>query len=545
MRPAALRVAIALLALWGIGVGASTLMAADTRHGGSRAALSERDIARLLVDDGGIVLDAEGRPVVGRDGKPLRVDEKGRVVDSRGRAVRDKRGRPLRVRGKRSLRAQVRTDGRPRRNRPRKRRGPDRPGSKPGARPVKTPGATPAPGSARPIVIGAAYQDHEAHNRLAAQLGGKQRAADPLPQLEATVDHINATGGIDGRRVELRPLKYDFTLGRPTDHTINETCAFFKEGANPVAVIHTGVRPWVLGPCLEQAGIPLVTHFAGTMPRSFVAQHGGPYSPGSLGLDRFADVYVSGLQRDGFINRRSRVGLLWYGGPGYDESAALVQRNLRDAQIPLVAQKRIDPANSSEEMGSYLASFSRAVVDFRSKKVDRVLTIDNFGTILGFFAKNCKNQDCGWRYGVSSLNSPNFLAINAEPDEIAGAVGVGWAPLLDLAEDAGQTPGTRGTCAQIMRARGIDVGDRTPYGEYNAMGYCDDLLAIRAALTGREASGAGLRAGLQTLGSAFASGLTLRTALGPQRHDGADAFRLMRYDRNCRCFQYTGEPFSG
>jgi hypothetical protein len=338
---------------------------------------------------------------------------------------------------------------------------------------------------------------------------------------------------------------YDFNLDRPQDHTLNETCAFFKEGPKPVAVVHTGVRPWVLGPCLEQAGIPLVTHFPGTMPRSFVQQHGSPYAPGSLGLDRFADVYVGGLRDAGFITSRTKVGLVWYGGPGYDESADLVKRRLAEAKIPLVAHKRVNPANSPDELGEYMASFSHAALDFRARGVQRVLTIDNFGTILGFFAMNCKRQDCDWRYGVSSLNSPNWMAINAEPDEIDGAVGVGWAPLLDLAEDGGATPGTRGTCAQIMSARGVDLGDRTPYGEYNAMGYCDDLLAIRAALTGREPTAAGVRAGMQALGTAFGSGLTLRTKLGPQRHDGADTFRRMDYVRSCRCFEYTGEPFGG
>jgi hypothetical protein len=95
-----------------------------------------------------------------------------------------------------------------------------------------------------------------------------------------------------------------------------------------------------------------------------------------------------------------------------------------------------------------------------------------------------------------------------------------------------------------MSSRGVEVGDSSVFGRYSAYGYCDDLLAIRAALEGRDPSAVSVRAGFAGL-MGFQSALTLGTALGSGRNDGANRFGLLRWKAGCECFRYEGDTFDG
>ena len=542
------RISLLVVALTLAGAAASALGVPGGSNEDRRVAL--RDIGGLLHESpGGVVVDDKGRPVLGPDGKPLRIAPDGRrIIDSRGRIVRDRKGRPLTVKharrgnGRKARRAGgERARGGTIRGgrRPERRRGPRRP-----VRPPRRPGGSPA--TPAPVVVGVTYQDADRHNAAMRPYDPDVNAADPRPQIEVVVDHINRTGGISGRPVELRPYPHDYSDGRPIDQTVAEICAFFREGKRPVAVVNQGPRAYALAPCLEAAGIPLITHWPSTLPSGFPGA-GSLYSPSGLALDRFAQPYVGALRRDGFIRPSNKVGLAWHGARGFDEAAAAVKQELERARIPVVAEYRAAELGSRADMPRLLAETGNAVLQFRRRGVDRVLTVDNFGGTVGAIGLACHAQGgCGWRYGLSTLNAPAKTAAGAADlgsRQLEGAVAVGWSPLLDIGDDPSPPPTLR-TCREIMSSRGVDLGDSTAFGQYSAFGYCDDLLALRAALEGRDPSPTAVRAGFAEL-TGFQSALTLGTALGNGRRDGAGRFRLLRWHSGCDCFRYEGGIFDG
>jgi hypothetical protein len=141
-------------------------------------------------------------------------------------------------------------------------------------------------------------------------------------------------------------------------------------------------------------------------------------------------------------------------------------------------------------------------------------------------------------YGVSSADAPAFLAAGSSPRQLRGAIGVGWSPLLDVqaADDPGGGP-VRATCAAAFARAGVALGGRTPFGQYAAYQACDSLLALRAA---GATDSAGISGRMEALGRSWQSGLNLGTWLAPGRHDGTAAWRLLRYNGECRCFHYDG-----
>jgi hypothetical protein len=182
-------------------------------------------------------------------------------------------------------------------------------------------------------------------------------------------------------------------------------------------------------------------------------------------------------------------------------------------------------------------------VRFRSLGVNRVVSIDNTGQVVGLFAQAAGPQGYYPRYGFSSQNSPLFIRSSLSPRDVRGSVGIGWSPLTDVAaEQEGPVPATRATCAAIFERAGIQrLGNRTAYGQFGAYSRCSNLLMLRAALEDHDGSTpAELAAAIEGLGDSFQSAITMETRLGGARHDGAAGYRFLRFDDGCACFVYEG-----
>jgi hypothetical protein len=135
-----------------------------------------------------------------------------------------------------------------------------------------------------------------------------------------------------------------------------------------------------------------------------------------------------------------------------------------------------------------------------------------------------------------------FLRASVPPRQLQGAVGIGWMPLVDVpAGPDDDVPPTRARCSEIYRRAGVAVGDRSPYGQFSAYGYCSSLLMLRDVLSRAPNTGVdALRSGIEALGDRFSSALTFATSLNGDYHDGAAGYRLLRYDGSCGCFRYQG-----
>ena len=201
----------------------------------------------------------------------------------------------------------------------------------------------------------------------------------------------------------------------------------------------------------------------------------------------------------------------------------------------------LDVGISTEDIASFLLTETNAMVKMRLAGIDRIVVTDENGVVAGQFMRNAEGQRYRPGYAVNSIASPQFLAREAPPRQLNNAVGIGWSPFVDVPGGADPGNPVRASCDRIFSSAGVPTGDRTPFGQYTAYNICDSLLLIAAAVRySGNPTPAGLRAGIQKVGPKWNSPLTLSSTLGAGRHDGAAAWRLLRYSSGCGCFRYEG-----
>jgi hypothetical protein len=510
--------------------GGASLASGGLGAGKAREYRSPSQLASLLTQNGGrVVVDTGGKTIVDQHGRRLHVGAHGKLVDAKGHVVRDARGKVLKVGAHGTLPTgaleKTGSGTQPR---------------KPGARkPVKT-----GSGSGPPVVVGVAFNDAQKLDQVYARYGGHAKASDGGLDTRAVADYINSTGGIGGRKLVLRLRQYDTTDGRPYDVTFAEVCQWFAQGERPVAVISIA-NDDELAPCLASKGIPLINDWPSAGSTGFEARFPSFFfQPGSLALDRFAVPYVAGLKEQGFFSGSVKVGLLRYSDPDYDAAAnRALKPALAAAGVNITAEEAVPVTKSVNDLSGLLSHIGNAVVRFRARGINRVISLDNTGQVVGLFAQAAGPQGYYPRYGLSSQNSPLFIRSSLSPRDVRGAVGIGWSPITDVAAgQEGPVPATRVKCTDIFRRAGVqEIGDRSGYGQFGAFSRCSNLLMLRDALAKQEGgSPAVLRSALEGLGGAFQSAVAMQTSLSGSRHDGAVGYRFLHFDDGCACFVYSG-----
>ena len=157
-----------------------------------------------------------------------------------------------------------------------------------------------------------------------------------------------------------------------------------------------------------------------------------------------------------------------------------------------------------------------------------------------FFLRDAESQHYRPRYAyLPALGA--FGAANSPPEQMNGAMTVGWAPTIDVnqEQDPGDTAGAA-HCRAVMRAAGLTATNRQDQKLMYAV--CDALYSFRAALTASQApSVPGLRRGYEALGGSFKGAQTFASLLAPNHHYGVDSVRDVAYDTACTCLKYTSK----
>ena len=189
-------------------------------------------------------------------------------------------------------------------------------------------------------------------------------------------------------------------------------------------------------------------------------------------------------------------------------------------------------------MPAVLAAVRTAVLQLRTAVVDRVIMLDA-GVIAPLFMKVAQRQAYFPRYGLNSTMAPAALVDEVSAAQLAGAIGVGYAPVLDVADSDAPPSADRNLCGDIYK--GVDLGGKSISGRYSAVALCGQLMTIRAALAGvSDPTPARLRAELNGLGTAPGV-LSLSSRLDGAHHDGASSIRPLAFDSDCKCMRYAGD----
>lgn len=383
------------------------------------------------------------------------------------------------------------------------------------------------------VSVGVVYD--EGTDSYARSFGlGFLSTGDGRAQGQAFVEHLNATGGLGGRRVVpvFAPMSTADASGSGPDQAQAAVCArLTQDNRVAFAVGNLAPQPSFLA-CLHRAGVPYVTGAATLSAQTAASVAPHLYLPGSWLLDRLVALEVTHLVDTGFLTRTSRVGLMHYDTLERTRVAdEVVKPLLARLGIPLAAQGSVAPTPEGN------GRFAGLVLAFRNAGVDRVLTVSTSPLL---FMQAAEAQQYRPRYAVNSAYGPAAaLEQNAPGAQLVGAQGVGWEPLSDV---TGARTGTaqETTCRAVLHRAG-QLSD-SPVTALYQLRFCDGFAFLQTAL--RSAHGpldaTALAAGVRRLGDGFVPAATFRSAFPEGRPDGAAAFRGLRFDEACSCFRYAG-----
>ncbi len=360
------------------------------------------------------------------------------------------------------------------------------------------------------------------------------------PIVEALVKYFNAHGGIRGRRIRAVFYEYDVTSTESWDAQAQAACEKFVRDERVFAVVSGHItQNDTLLTCLAAAKTPLIQQnhwpYNDTYWRDY---HGYLHQPSKMRPERWGPAYVSGLKAAGFFDAGYKLGLLRFDAQPFKRARDLIAAALTEEGLRLTDEFVASTPKSFSDYGALASQMSAAVLRFRSRGITHVIFDEWSGQMPYFFFAPAQSQGYLPRLGFTSLNTPGYQQANASPEQLMGAITVGWLPGLDVYPTANdlRSGGAYALCLKIRRESGQPMPSRLYVGTH-----CDSLLYLRAALArATELTSSGLTRGAEGLGTSYDSPQTWSTRLGPGRLDGASAVRIARYQSGCECFRFDG-----
>lgn len=388
-------------------------------------------------------------------------------------------------------------------------------------------GTTLPPGSG-PIKIGFHYSQNL--DTAYKALGASGSFVNMVAAIESMVKYVNANGGLGGKKVVpvyhgTDPLNGTFPA------QAEAACAHFAQDEKVFATVQGAVLPDInSAACHAKHRSPLVWSYQYLLDRrSLLAYEDYLYQPHGIGVDRYR-FYIDALWQAGFLTKASKVGLLRYDDPIHKLFLDTVVKPGLAKYGLTVLDKAVRRPQAASEAGEAGAQVASAGFDFKSKDIDRVLFVPSGGAIPFITGPTAQNQDYYPRYAFTSFDIPNFITDNLSDRQLKDAVTLGWMPTNDTyLREVPKDP----DLDRCLKAAGVQ--------STTVVRFCDGLFFLKEALDKTpKFSPAGLEQAAHALGAGFRTPWSLATKVGPGRHDGATAYRLMRFHASCSCFRYEG-----
>ena len=380
-----------------------------------------------------------------------------------------------------------------------------------------------------PVRVGLLYIDGA--ESVASNLGISGLATgDAKAQAKAVVAHLNTTGGLAGRRIDLREGRMDAAraLSDP-EGTYAAACASLVEDEKVSFVVSYVNLTQSRLACYSSRGVTVLDDQS-----AVVDSAGSKYAavfagPGELAPGRAAEELVDALWRRGWLTSASKVGTLV---PDTTDGVEIETRHL----VPALARRGLTPAAKARAAGTSGANQNGTVLQFRSAGVDRVIPM---GQSPIFLMNAAESQGYRPAYAMNSGFGPGALLESAAPRaQLENAAGIGWSKHLDIG--AGTKPGPVSSnetlCFTLMQKAGQQSSSSTTLAFQAAL--CNVLMFLKAAADAYGVTPRLLEA-VRSEGLDFAPADTYAVAMRPGRADGVAAYRDLAFDSGCDCFQYV------
>jgi hypothetical protein len=205
---------------------------------------------------------------------------------------------------------------------------------------------------------------------------------------------------------------------------------------------------------------------------------------------------------------------------------------------------RVHDPGSAGENGRAASDVQSAILRFRGSGVTHVIVLDANGGLTLLFGTSAGAQNYLPRLGLSSVAGPQALYDTGilTKEQLNGAAGLGWWPVLDLPSGAA-TPyagdATR-ACLSLMSRAGFSFDSTN--ARFGALASCDGLWLLRQALADvtQPLSSPLIRRELEALGDSFRPAAVPAVRFGPGRHDGVQTAYDLAWSARCGCMSYVG-----
>lgn len=369
-------------------------------------------------------------------------------------------------------------------------------------------------------------------------------AGDQEADIKAVVDDLNARGGLLGRKIVVDIHDVPTTGTAETEG--QAACAHFTQDVRVVAVYAMALVGDVpsFRACMSKAEVPVFAAGGQAFDDQVFDELDGYYSLMTFpSWTRFARPFLDRLEAQGYYTGWNTN----TGGPG--SAPAKTGFLCTDSAIgrrvgALVrdASAQVGHPISSEIYLSEASDASNAVLRFRSDGITHVLYCD-----LGLFvfAQQAESQGYRPRYGISTFNTPIlFLQGTVSNSQLAGSMGVGFAPTLDV--DASRDPGPEGppgeaACRAMAKRAGLTYGPNQRLAQGILYDTCDIFrLIVDSATAANALDGAGINQGVGVAGPRLRSAYTWVSGLSPSERANPASTRDLFFDGPCACYRYRG-----
>ena len=395
------------------------------------------------------------------------------------------------------------------------------------------------------VWIGVVTQNtaHEAYTTPAEKAGDPGEAD---VQARAMADELNAHGGILHRKVRLRFYNAEVAKTSQDPATAGEAaCTYFTQDTHVVAVWNVSTElDQVAGfrECLAKRKVLLFTAALRAVTDAELHRL-APYYLHTLMVswEELGPVLAQRLKAQGWLHgwdsttgqpaaANTKIGILSDNTPPGKRAAAVLTKAFADLGYPGALTFQYSDASQGQ---------AASVQYFKANRVTHVIVTDVELTAFQYYAAT---QIYYPRIGMTSYNLPygNLQASGFTPPKANnGAMGVGWASLLDVDAAHAPAPGSNARhCLAVMKKVDQAPADgRTK--QLFALSGCDTFsLIARGAQDAGGFAAAGIYASIMRTSESFSPANGFAAALSAAKPFLQGMVRDLSWNSSCSCMEY-------
>lgn len=400
------------------------------------------------------------------------------------------------------------------------------PASSAAAQPGEPPQATDQGVTAEEIKLGLFVSRPAGISATGFALGIRQ---DDKEAWQAMLDHVNAAGGVHGRKLTATILEAD-----PTNRSgWQADCLRMTEDEKVFSVLNPSGYIGIGHQCYIEHRVPQVTASPVSNPASTFQQAGGYLASGGASADRVMLNWASTMLDAGvLVPGTTKLGLLTDECPEYVELWKAVKSFLAESDIEFVeVQTSCDTGAAQQQVPS-------AVLQMRQAGVDRVFHGVIFTTAQTFM-QQAQAQNWKPKYSVSDLwgNNVDVLSENFPPEQFDRTIATAYT---HSGEERAKVPYSAGVkrCNDILVEAGLPGITDQMGTDASVISACDTFFVWLAVMEKLPVNftRAQWAAAVPEVGVLATPALGASATFRPGKFDGGDSYSLIEWRRECTCW---------